>query len=151
MKDETRKAFQEALNQFDARERAANKERIKKLIEREKFETGFERARTGIIIPALDSIAEMLRARGWQCILADDTPTKTKMEIYKGNMAGLASGSRPHIMFEIRPTSFKVRVYAASQLHAGEEGEYALSEVTSDKVNELVLNLFRSLVSEGTG
>jgi hypothetical protein len=148
MKDKTKKAFEEALDQFDAGQRAAKVERTKKQIGRENFEKDFERARTGVIIPALNSIAEMLRPRGWLCVLGG-TPTKTTLDIYKGNMKAVAGVSRPHIAFEMDSTSPEVKVYAATQSQTDEEGKYKLSEITSDKVSELVLRVFRRLVSEG--
>jgi hypothetical protein len=151
MKDETRQAFENVLDQYAASEQAAADTKLKQKTDRENIENEFEGVRTSIIVPTFNSIASLLTQRGWECVIGG-AASAPKMEIYKGEeMRGVGgSATRPMIQFKLDQTTPSVSVFLTSQTQGGAEGQlYQPTDITADIVSELALKLFQRIVSEG--
>ena len=150
MKDETKAAFDKALQTYDTRKTEAAKAHQKQVTAREQFENQYRQVRDGVIVPALKEIAtQILAPRGWQCdVQTNDKGIAATLEVYRGKMLGIDQRSRPHISFTADPHQAAMSVHTSTQNQGGSDGSCGLSGVTSEFVQEKVLKFFQRLVTE---
>src|ERR1700750_581354 len=92
MKKDVQETFENALARYEKRQEDVRR----RLREREKFETGWNRIRTTVVVPALEEVKALLGNAGWQCEVRADKDQGVHFTIYRGSV----HGERPYMTFQ---------------------------------------------------
>lgn len=147
MKQETRAGFERALAGYESRAKAAADAKEAKFAQRHQFEIDYRRVRDAVIIPALRQVAyELLEPRGWKCHLRSvEQAIEATLEIYRGDLKTVSTGERPFITFKAAAHAPQFTVSSSAQ--SGPQGPRALEEMTTEFVQQQVLEFFQLLAS----
>src|SRR5215469_13757650 len=89
-------ALEGAIAEFE-KWRQAEQERLR---ERERFEADWARIQTGVVTPALEELAVLLRNAGWQCSVGGTGDKGVRLMIYQGSNAD-PSVVRSYMIYEL--------------------------------------------------
>jgi hypothetical protein len=140
MKKDIQEAFERALASFEKRQEA-EQQRVR---DREKFETEWTRIRTGVVVPALEEIKELLSKAGWQVEVRADKDQGVHFTIYRGNV----KGERPYMIFQPEKSKNAILIYMATRGSASQLGNFAVDQITQDFVHTEASKFFERLTSE---
>lgn len=149
MKEETRVGFERALAGYESRAKAVADAKEAKFAQRHQFEVEYRRVRDAVIIPALKQVAEdLLEPRGWKCHLRTaEQAIEATLEIYRSDLKTVSTGERPFITFKAAAHAPQFTVSSSAQSQGGPQGPRALDEVTTEFVQQQVLEFFQLLAS----
>lgn len=149
MKDETKAKLEQALAGYQQKAQHANEVREQKETARQRFESEWRKNRDGVVMSALEEIAGVLRAKGWQChITSSDADLSIGLEVYQGDMTAAGVG-RPCIKFIAEKSEPAIYVHTSTQSQAGSEGRSIGIPLIEDVVHQYTLGFFQRLASEG--
>jgi hypothetical protein len=150
MKDEIKHGFDAVIAKAAAREAESKETRKQQVSERERFELAYRRALENVIMPALQEIArDVLEPAGWTCHVSRiEFDLQATLEVYRGDMKGVAGLGRPHIMFTQDRHEPKMHVMTSTQYQGGPEASYGAEEITTDLVQRHALMFFQRLAHE---
>jgi hypothetical protein len=146
LNEDIKAAFEKAAKEYQARVDAAKQQRDQELNERQQFETGYQRRKDDVILPALRVVTKILEPHGWTCKI-NDSAASTKFEVFRENMRA-ANSARPHITFNGDAGSRQVTIYSATQTQVVPKVTRLLNELTDEVVTKHVLEFFGKLASE---
>jgi hypothetical protein len=151
MDRKTKAAFELAVATYDAQATLVQHTAQRKAEERAGFIAGFEQARKTVVLPALEEVSEMLKARGWTCRITElEKPIGISLEIYRRNMTTAPSSQmRPHIQFSAEPENLKVETYWATQSQrAPDRNNLEVDQLTARQIQSEALKFFEVLAAE---
>ena len=151
MDRKTKAAFEQAAATYDAQANVVQQNAQRKADERAGFIAGFEQARKAVILPALEEVSGMLKARGWTCRITElEKPIGISLEIYRGNMTTTPSSQmRPHIQFSAEPENLKVETYWAAQSQGTlGRNDLEVGQLTAHQIQSEALKFFEILAAE---
>ena len=145
MRKDVQEALESAIAGFEKRQQA-EQERLR---ERERFEAGWARIRTAVVLPALEEIAAVLRKAGWQCeVRARDKDPGIHFTVYRGVKAGVSGGERPFMSYQPEKQKDTVLVNVATKGSAALVGSFTLDKITEDFVQTEATKFFARAASE---
>ncbi len=152
MREETKAAFQAALEQHAVQKAAIERKKAQELAQLEERAIGARRLRDDVILPALKEIADdLLLPNGWHSIVrSGPSGISATIEIYKGEMMAV-NGKRPMFAFSLDSAGQKMTLSEATLLQDIIGEPQKLSVITEDFVQDRALKFFQKLSREAIG
>ena len=165
MDDSTKKRLTSILDSFDAKRDAAKKDTERKRTEREIFLDKFAEKVKAVIRPAMEQVAELLKARGHNSEITE------QMEAIdsdgRARNAGITLtifplGVRPpypnehacpHIAFMVNSYESKIYVHESTMMltrggQSGSAGEYDIDKVTPELVEQHIVSVLQQAMGK---
>jgi hypothetical protein len=143
MKDEIKREFEKAIADRQARDARAQEIAGRKVDQRRQAEEEWETKRNQVVAPALQEIEQMLKQSGWVTSIRDENGDLA-LDIYKGDMRSAGGGrERPNVRFRFDGSGVSTYLATTSVKKSGPTFDFA--ELTTQKVQEFVLDFFKQL------